>query len=98
MGTATAPDDTSIVHGIPWRRRFASPRHWLACVRLSMWSVARDDGNSAGAHYASPDSSGIAQHPFDFSTIFHQFDHIVWECRVLYATPRRDTLRLQRSL
>jgi hypothetical protein len=42
-----------------------------------MWSVARDDGNSAGAHYASPDSSGIAQHPFDFSTIFHQFDHIV---------------------
>jgi hypothetical protein len=46
-------------------------------VRLSMWSVARDNGNSAGAHYASPDSSGIAQHPFDFSTIFHQFDHIV---------------------
>ncbi len=43
-------------------------------VRLSMWSVARDNGNSAGAHYASPDSSGIAQHPFDFSTIFHQFD------------------------
>jgi len=46
-------------------------------VRLSMWSVARDNGNSAGAHYASPDSSGIAQQPFDFSTIFHQFDHIV---------------------
>jgi Fibronectin type III domain len=46
-------------------------------MRLSMWSVARDNGNSAGAHYASPDSSGIAQHPFDFATIFHQFDHIV---------------------
>ncbi len=46
-------------------------------VRLSMWSVARDNGHSAGAHYASPDSSGIAQQPFDFSTIFHQFDHIV---------------------
>jgi chitinase len=46
-------------------------------VRLSMWSVARDNGNSAGAHYASPDSSGIAQHPYDFSAIFHQSDHIV---------------------
>jgi chitinase len=46
-------------------------------VRLSMWSVARDNGNSAGAHYASPDSSGIVQHPYDFSAIFHQFDHIV---------------------
>ncbi len=46
-------------------------------VRLSMWSVARDNGNSAGAHYASPDSSGIAQHPYDFSAIFHQFDLVV---------------------
>ena len=46
-------------------------------VRLSMWSVARDNGNSAGAHYASPDSSGIAQHPYDFSAIFHQFDLMV---------------------
>jgi len=32
-------------------------------ARLSMWSVARDNGNSAGASYASPDSSGIAQQP-----------------------------------
>jgi chitodextrinase len=46
-------------------------------VRLSMWSVARDNGNSAGAQYASPDSSGIAQHPYDFSAIFHQFDLMV---------------------
>jgi chitodextrinase len=46
-------------------------------LRLSMWSVARDNGNSAGAHYASPDSSGIAQQPYDFSAIFHQFDHMV---------------------
>jgi hypothetical protein len=46
-------------------------------ARLSMWSVARDNGNSAGAHYASPDSSGIAQQPYDFSTIFHHFDHTV---------------------
>ena len=43
-------------------------------VRLSMWSVARDNGNSAGAHYASPDSSGVAQQPYDFAAIFQQFD------------------------
>jgi hypothetical protein len=44
---------------------------------LSMWSVARDNGNTAGAHYASPDSSGIAQNPFDFSGIFNDFDLVV---------------------
>jgi hypothetical protein len=44
-------------------------------ARLAMWSVARDNGNSAGAPYASPDSSGIAQAPYAFSAIFHQFDH-----------------------
>jgi chitinase len=43
-------------------------------ARLAMWSVARDNGNSAGAHYASPDSSGIAQQPYAFAAIFHQFD------------------------
>jgi hypothetical protein len=43
-------------------------------VGLAMWSVARDNGNSAGAHFASPDSSGIAQRPYDFSAIFRQFD------------------------
>jgi chitinase len=41
---------------------------------LSMWSVARDNGHAAGAHYASPDSSGVAQTPFEFSGIFHQYD------------------------
>ena len=46
-------------------------------VRLSMWSVARDNGNSAGAHYASPDSSGIVQQPYDFSTVFSHFDLMV---------------------
>jgi chitinase len=45
-------------------------------ARVAMWSVARDNGNSAGAHYASPDSSGVAQHPYDFSAIFHHFDLI----------------------
>jgi len=44
-------------------------------ARLAMWSVARDNGNSAGAPYASPDSSGIAQQPYAFSAILHQFDH-----------------------
>jgi chitinase len=46
-------------------------------VRLSMRSVARDNGNTAGVHYASPDSSGIAQHPYDFAAIFHHFDLMV---------------------
>ena len=43
-----------------------------------MWSVARDNGNSAGAHYASPDSSALAQHPYDFLAIFHHFDLIAF--------------------
>lgn len=43
-------------------------------ARLSMWSVARDNGGSAGAHYAAPDSSGVAQQPFEFAGILHQFD------------------------
>ena len=41
---------------------------------LSMWSVARDNGNSAGANHASSDSSGIAQNPYQFASIFHQYD------------------------
>ncbi|MBY0324701.1 MAG: cellulase family glycosylhydrolase [Reyranella sp.] len=41
---------------------------------LSMWSVARDNGNSAGANHASSDSSGIAQTPYQFASIFHQYD------------------------
>ena len=45
-------------------------------AQLSMWSVARDNGNSAGAHCASSDSSGISQTPFQFSSIFSGFDHI----------------------
>jgi chitinase len=41
---------------------------------LSMWSVARDNGNGAGAHWASPDSSGLAQQPFEFAGILKSFD------------------------
>jgi hypothetical protein len=43
-------------------------------ARLSMWSMARDNGNSAGAHYASASSSGLAQTPYAFAGIFRQFD------------------------
>ena len=46
-------------------------------VRLSMWSVARDNGDRPGVPYASPDSSGIVQQPYDFAAIFQQFDLIV---------------------
>jgi chitodextrinase len=42
-------------------------------VRLAMWSVARDNGATAGANYASPDSSGIAQAQYQFAAIFKQF-------------------------
>ena len=41
---------------------------------LSMWSVARDNGNTAGIPSATPDSSGIAQDPYEFASIFHQYD------------------------
>ena len=44
---------------------------------LSMWSVARDNGNSAGAHYASSDSSGIVQNPYEFASILKDYDHLV---------------------
>jgi len=39
-------------------------------VRTSMWSVSRDNGAGAGATVASPISSGIAQNPYQFSSIF----------------------------
>ena len=44
---------------------------------LSMWSVARDNGHSAGAHFASSDSSGIVQNPYEFASILNDFDHLV---------------------
>jgi len=42
-------------------------------VRLSMWSVARDNGATAGASYASPDSSGVAQTTYEYAGIFNHF-------------------------
>ncbi|MBS0519092.1 MAG: fibronectin type III domain-containing protein [Proteobacteria bacterium] len=41
---------------------------------LSIWSVARDNGDSAGATYASATSSGVAQTQYQYSQILHQFE------------------------
>ncbi|MDP1749345.1 MAG: Calx-beta domain-containing protein, partial [Reyranella sp.] len=46
-------------------------------ARLSMWSVARDNGNGAGNQWAVADTSGIAQNPYEFSSILNDFDHLV---------------------
>ena len=46
-------------------------------AELSMWSVARDNGNSAGAHFASPDSSGIAQHPEQYAARRRQEHYVL---------------------
>ena len=43
-----------------------NPAHIGAIV--SLW--LQRPGNSAGAHYVLPDSSGIAKNPYDFSAIF----------------------------
>ena len=40
-----------------------------------MWSVARDNGSGAGSHAAAPDNSGVAQQPYQYAGILHQFDH-----------------------
>ena len=42
--------------------------------RLSMWSVARDNGSGAGNPWASSTSSGVQQDPYDFAEILQQFD------------------------
>jgi chitinase len=40
-------------------------------ARISMWSVGRDNGSTAGQNYDSPTGSGIAQTPYEFSKIFN---------------------------
>jgi hypothetical protein len=42
-------------------------------TRLSMWSVARDNGSCAGAGFASDVCSGISQSNYAFSKIFEMF-------------------------
>ncbi len=37
-------------------------------AELSMWSLARDNGSGAGAHWASPTSSGLTQTDYAFAT------------------------------
>ena len=50
---------------------FANANSYI--TRLSMWSVARDNGSCAGQGFASPTCSGIAQSNWAFSNIFGQF-------------------------
>ncbi len=40
--------------------------------RLSMWSVARDNGSGAGETWASATASGVAQSAYQFSSIFEK--------------------------
>jgi chitinase len=39
-------------------------------TRLAMWSVSRDNGSCAGASWASPVCSGVAQTPFQYASVF----------------------------
>jgi hypothetical protein len=50
---------------------FANANSYI--TRLSMWSVARDNGSCAGQGFASPVCSGIAQSNWSFSNIFGAF-------------------------
>jgi chitinase len=50
---------------------FANANSYI--TRLSMWSVARDNGSCAGTGWASPTCSGIAQSWYQFSSIFQTF-------------------------
>ncbi len=42
-------------------------------TRLSMWSVARDNGSCAGASYASSTCSSVNQSAYQYSNIFQGF-------------------------
>jgi chitinase len=44
-----------------------------AIERLSMWSVSRDNGSTAGSPWASPTGSGLAQPDYAFTRIFDTF-------------------------
>jgi len=50
---------------------FANQNSYI--TRLSMWSVARDNGGCAGAGFASATCSSITQNSWDFSHIFEAF-------------------------
>jgi len=50
---------------------FAASNSYI--TRLSIWSAARDNGGCAGAAWASPTCSGVAQSPCQFSSVFGTF-------------------------
>jgi chitodextrinase len=50
---------------------FANSHSYIS--RLSLWSVARDNGSCAGVGYASPVCSSISQSSYAFSSIFEPF-------------------------
>jgi chitodextrinase len=50
---------------------FANQNSYI--TRLSMWSVARDNGGCAGSGFASATCSSITQNNWDFSHIFEAF-------------------------
>ncbi len=50
---------------------FANANSYI--TRLSMWSVARDNGSCAGQGFASPSCSGISQANWAFANIFKPF-------------------------
>ncbi len=50
---------------------FANANSYI--TRLSMWSVARDNGSCAGQGFASPTCSGITQSNWAFANIFKPF-------------------------
>src|SRR5215213_2464793 len=50
---------------------FANANSYIA--RISMWSVARDNGSCAGQGFASPTCSGITQSNWAFANVFKPF-------------------------
>jgi hypothetical protein len=50
---------------------FANANSYI--TRLSIWSVARDNGSCAGTGWASPTCSGVAQSLYQFSSMFETF-------------------------
>ena len=41
--------------------------------RLSMWSLARDNGSCSGQSYASPTCSGVTENPYGFTAAFKTY-------------------------
>lgn len=63
MGMVTTLDDAEMV------RAFATER---GLGLLGYWSLARDNGDCPDLAQASPDCSGIAQSPYEFTNLFNR--------------------------